>query len=130
MITVGPSGPAPFQPLSSFAAHPLSFDSLMLTHEDLADIIAGMNELELSRFMEILALKLGASSDTLMLRLEDPGDKKIAVIKEIRDATGVKLIDAKNMTNSAPVNILAGPAWRVRDVAARLRQAGATVTVN
>lgn len=126
---MGPSGPAPFKPLGTFSGQ--MYERSVLTHQDLADIIAEMNEKDLAEFIKVLSERL--STGILMLTLIDPGPKKITIIKIIRDATGLKLVDAKKMVDVAmtgPVAVMAADAQTIRTVASRLRAEGATVTVS
>lgn len=62
--------------------------------------------------------------------LESAGDKKIAVIKEVRALTSLGLKEAKELVDSAPKALLEGVAKDAADKAAEaLEAAGATVTV-
>lgn len=64
----------------------------------------------------------------MLVRLEDPGKKKIAVIKEIRTYYGFSLKEAKEWSDKAPVKLPPiEPDNGVRLVSA-LRSVGATVT--
>ncbi|WP_427015316.1 50S ribosomal protein L7/L12 [Pseudarthrobacter sp. P1] len=62
--------------------------------------------------------------------LEAAGDKKIAVIKEVRAITSLGLKEAKDVVDSAPKAVLEGVTKEAADKAkAQLEEAGATVTV-
>jgi large subunit ribosomal protein L7/L12 len=62
--------------------------------------------------------------------LKAAGDKKIAVIKEVRAATGVGLKEAKAMVDAAPKAIKEGLSQEEADeLAKKLEEAGATVEV-
>ncbi|WP_125610331.1 50S ribosomal protein L7/L12 [Specibacter cremeus] len=62
--------------------------------------------------------------------LEAAGDKKIAVIKEVRALTSLGLKEAKDLVDSAPKAILEGAAKDVAEKAKEaLEAAGATVTL-
>ena len=62
--------------------------------------------------------------------LESFGDKKIAVIKEVRGLTSLGLGEAKSLVESAPKAVLEGVNKETADKAkATLEGAGATVTV-
>ena len=62
--------------------------------------------------------------------LESAGDKKIAVIKEVRAITSLGLKEAKELVDGAPKALLEGVAKDAADKAAEaLEAAGATVTV-
>jgi large subunit ribosomal protein L7/L12 len=64
------------------------------------------------------------------VELTAAGDKKIAVIKEVRALTGLGLAEAKGKVDSAPVVILEGAKKEDADKAKEtLEAAGATVTL-
>ena len=62
--------------------------------------------------------------------LESAGDKKIAVIKEVRAITSLGLKEAKDLVDGAPKAVLEGATKEAAEKAkAQLEEAGATVTV-
>ncbi|MGL3806760.1 50S ribosomal protein L7/L12 [Paeniglutamicibacter sp. R2-26] len=62
--------------------------------------------------------------------LESAGDKKIAVIKEVRAITSLGLKEAKEVVDSAPKAVLEGATKEAAEKAKEaLEAAGATVTV-
>ena len=62
--------------------------------------------------------------------LESFGDKKIAVIKVVRTATGLGLKEAKDMVESAPGKVKEGVSKEdAEKVKADLEEAGATVSI-
>jgi large subunit ribosomal protein L7/L12 len=62
--------------------------------------------------------------------LKDAGANKINVIKAVREVTTLGLKEAKDLVESAPVNVKEGIAKAEADaVAAKLKEAGATVEV-
>jgi large subunit ribosomal protein L7/L12 len=62
--------------------------------------------------------------------LEAAGDKKIAVIKEVRALTSLGLKEAKDLVDSAPKAVLEGATKEAADKAKEtLEAAGATVTL-
>ncbi|MGP5163498.1 50S ribosomal protein L7/L12 [Arthrobacter rhombi] len=62
--------------------------------------------------------------------LEGPGDKKIAVIKEVRALTSLGLKEAKDLVDGAPKAVLEGASKDAADKAKEaLEAAGATVTL-
>ena len=62
--------------------------------------------------------------------LEGFGDKKIPVIKVVRELTGLGLKEAKDVVEGAPKPVLEGVAKDKADEAkAKLEDAGATVSV-
>ncbi len=62
--------------------------------------------------------------------LKAAGDKKIAVIKEVRAATGLGLKDAKALVDEAPKAVKEGLSKEeADDLAKKLEEAGATIEV-
>ncbi|HXK34573.1 MAG TPA: 50S ribosomal protein L7/L12 [Dehalococcoidia bacterium] len=62
--------------------------------------------------------------------LKDAGANKINVIKAVREVTTLGLKEAKDLVESAPVNVKEGVAKdEAESVAAKLKEAGATVEV-
>ncbi|MGP0221829.1 MULTISPECIES: 50S ribosomal protein L7/L12 [unclassified Paenarthrobacter] len=62
--------------------------------------------------------------------LEAAGDKKIAVIKEVRAITSLGLKEAKDLVDGAPKAVLEGANKEAAEKAkAQLEEAGATVTI-
>ena len=62
--------------------------------------------------------------------LESAGDKKIQVIKVVRELTSLGLGDAKGLVDGAPKPVLEGaPKEAAEDAKAKLEDAGATVTL-
>lgn len=62
--------------------------------------------------------------------LESAGDKKIAVIKEVRALTSLGLKEAKDLVDSAPKGILEGASKEDAEKAKeQLEGAGATITL-
>ena len=56
------------------------------------------------------------------------GEKKIAVIKEVRSITGLGLKEAKGLVDSAPKEVKEGlPKEEAEQIKAKLEEAGATV---
>ena len=69
-------------------------------------------------------------SDKVDVILTSGGDKKIAVIKEVRALTSLGLKEAKDLVDGAPKAVLEAVAKDVADKAKeQLEGAGATVTV-
>jgi large subunit ribosomal protein L7/L12 len=68
--------------------------------------------------------------DSFDVILEAAGDKKIAVIKEVRALTSLGLKEAKDVVDSAPKAVLEGATKEAAEKAkAQLEEAGATVTL-
>ena len=71
-----------------------------------------------------------AEQDEFDVVLEAAGDKKIAVIKEVRALTSLGLKEAKDLVDGAPKAVLEGATKEAADKAkAALEEAGATVTL-
>jgi large subunit ribosomal protein L7/L12 len=68
--------------------------------------------------------------DSFDVVLESGGDKKIAVIKEVRAITNLGLTEAKALVDGAPKPVLEGAKKEDAEAAkAKLEEAGATVTL-
>ena len=60
--------------------------------------------------------------------LKDAGANKIAVIKVVREITGLGLVDAKNLVETADAVIKENvPTEQAKEIEAKLKEAGATV---
>lgn len=60
--------------------------------------------------------------------LKDAGANKIAVIKVVRELTGLGLVDAKNLVETAGATIKENvPTEQAKEIEAKLKEAGATV---
>ena len=68
--------------------------------------------------------------DTFDVIIDNAGDKKIQVIKEVRTLTNLGLGEAKALVDGAPSTVLEGANKETADKAkAALEEAGATVTL-
>ncbi len=119
--------------------------------QDVIDFIANMSVLDLSEMVKELEDKFGvsAAAPVAMMAAGGPagdagaaaeektefdvvlisaGDKKIAVIKEVRAITGLGLKEAKGVVDSAPKAIKEGLAKdEAEKIQAQLEEAGAQV---
>ena len=60
--------------------------------------------------------------------LEDAGANKIAVIKLVREITGLGLVEAKNLVETAGAKVKENaPVAEAKEIEAKLKEAGATV---
>jgi len=122
-----------------------------VTKEDVVEFIANMSVLELSELVKELEEKFGVSAAAPMAMamaapvageaaaeeqtefdvvLEAAGDKKIAVIKEVRSITGLGLKEAKALVDGAPKAVKEGIAKEEAEkVKEQLESAGAQVSV-
>jgi large subunit ribosomal protein L7/L12 len=120
-------------------------------HEELLDTIGNMTVLELSEFVEAfkekfnvqamaapVAMAAGADAgaavaeekDEFDVVLESAGDKKIQVIKVVREITGLGLKEAKDLVDGAPgtVKEAVGKA-DAEQIKAKLEEVGAAVAL-
>ncbi|MBW9092403.1 50S ribosomal protein L7/L12 [Microbacterium jejuense] len=123
-----------------------------LTTEELLEQFAGLTLVELSEFVKAFEEKFevtaaapvavagaggaGAEAaaeeekDSFDVILEAAGDKKIQVIKTVRELTSLGLGEAKALVDGAPSPVLEGANKETADKAkAALEEAGATVTL-
>jgi large subunit ribosomal protein L7/L12 len=72
----------------------------------------------------------GDEQSTFTVVLESPGDKKIQVIKVVRQVTGLGLKEAKDLVDGAPGNVKEGAQKDEADkIKADLEEAGASVSL-
>ena len=76
------------------------------------------------------AADAGAAKDSFDVELTSAGDKKVAVIKAVREVTGLGLKEAKALVDGAPANVKEGVATaEAEEIKAKLEEAGASVTL-
>ena len=76
------------------------------------------------------AADAGASKDSFDVELTAAGDKKVGVIKVVREITGLGLKEAKELVDGAPGVIKEGvPTAEAEEIKAKLEEAGASVTL-
>ena len=72
----------------------------------------------------------GAAKDSFDVELTSAGDKKVAVIKVVREITGEVLKEAKAIVDGAPSDLKEGvAAAEAEELKAKLEEAGASVTL-
>jgi large subunit ribosomal protein L7/L12 len=122
-----------------------------ITKEDVIEFIANMSVLELSEMVKEMEEKFGVSAaapvammaagpageagagaaeekNEFDVVLIAAGDKKIAVIKEVRAITGLGLKEAKALVDEAPKPVKEGvPKEEAEKIKAQLEEAGAQV---
>jgi len=122
-----------------------------LTKDELITAIETMSVLELSELVSALEEKFGVSAaapvavaaagapaaggeaaaeakDAFDVVLTSAGDKKIQVIKAVREITGLGLKEAKDLVEAAPKAVKEGAATaEAEELKAKLEEAGATV---
>lgn len=123
-----------------------------VTKDDVVEFIANMSVLELSEFVKELEEKFGVSAAAPVavavagadsgaaaeaeektefdVILDSCGDKKIAVIKEVRTITGLGLKEAKALVDGAPKPVKEGIAKEEAEkIKEQLEGAGAQVSL-
>lgn len=123
-----------------------------LTTEELLDAFKELTLIELSEFVKAFeetfdvtaaapvavaaapaaggAAEAAEEKDEFDVILESPGDKKIQVIKAVRELTSLGLGEAKALVDGAPKPVLEGANKDAAEKAkAALEEAGASVTV-
>jgi len=123
-----------------------------ITKADVIEFIANMSVLELSEMVKEMEEKFGVSAaapvammaagpageaggaeaaeekNEFDIILTTAGDKKIAVIKEVRAITGLGLKEAKALVDEAPKPVKEGvPKEEAEKIKAQLEEAGAQV---
>ena len=123
----------------------------MANQEELLEAIGGMTVLELSEFVDAFKEKFNVTAvaapvavaggaaaggdaggaeakDEFDVVLAGVGDKKIQVIKVVRELTGLGLKAAKDVVDGAPSNVKEGATQEEADeMKAKLEEVGATV---
>ena len=91
-----------------------------MTKEEIMEAIENMTVLELSELVKAMEEKFGVSAAV--------GDKKINVIKAVREATGLGLKEAKALVDGAPAAVKENVAKaEAEELKKKLEEAGATV---
>ena len=120
-----------------------------MTKEEIMQAIEGMTVLELSELVKAMEEKFGVSAAApvavaaagaapaaaageekteFTVVLASAGDKKINVIKAVREATGLGLKEAKELVDGAPAPIKENIAKaEAEELKKKLEEAGATV---
>ncbi|CVM02240.1 50S ribosomal protein L7/L12 [Streptococcus pneumoniae] len=76
------------------------------------------------------AAAAGAAKDSFDVELTSAGDKKVGVIKVVREITGLGLKEAKELVDGAPALVKEGVATaEAEEIKAKLEEAGASVTL-
>src|SRR3989338_11099138 len=127
----------------------------MATKDEMIEQIAKMSVLELSELVKAIEEKFGASAavavaaapaaggaaagaaagaeektDFTVVLASAPADKKIPIIKVVREITGQGLKEAKDLVEGAPKNVKeAIPKAQAEELKKKLTDAGATVEV-
>ncbi|HEW8355537.1 TPA: 50S ribosomal protein L7/L12 [Streptococcus pneumoniae] len=76
------------------------------------------------------AADAGAAKDSFDVELTSAGDKKVGVIKVVREITGLGLKEAKELVDGAPALVKESVATaEAEEIKAKLEEAGASVTL-
>lgn len=123
---------------------------MAINQEELLETIGGMTVLELSEFVDLFKEKFNVTAavaaapaaaaagadaaaeeqDEFDVVLEGIGDKKIQVIKVVREVTSLGLKEAKDLVDNAPSNVKeAVTKEEAEQVKAKLEEVGAAVTL-
>jgi large subunit ribosomal protein L7/L12 len=124
---------------------------MAVNQEELLETIGGMTVLELSEFVDAFKEKFNVTAvavapaagagapagadaveeqDEFDVVLEGIGDKKIQVIKVVREVTSLGLKEAKDLVDSAPSTVREGLSKdEAEQVKAKLEEQGATVAL-
>ena len=115
---------------------------------EILEIVKGMSVLELSELVKAFEEEFGVSAAAPMAMaapaaaaapvevektefnvvLVSAGDKKIQVIKAVKEVTGLSLTDAKNLVDAAPKAVKEGlPKKDAEELKAKLEEAGAGI---
>ena len=123
---------------------------MALTKEEILDAIASMTVLEVSELIKMMEEKFGVSAAAAAVAVAGPaaggaaaaaeektefdvvlaevGSNKIAVIKAVRELTGLGLKEAKDMVEGAPKAVKEGlPKADAEEAKKKLEAAGAKV---
>ena len=118
-----------------------------MTKEEIMEAIENMTVLELSELVKAMEEKFGVSAaapvavaaaggaaaaaeekDEFNVVLASAGDKKINVIKAVREATGLGLKEAKELVDGAPAAVKENVAKaEAEELKKKLEEAGASV---
>ncbi len=128
---------------------------MAMTKEEIIDVIGGMTVLELSELVKAMEEKFGVSAAAPVMVgggmpaagggesaaaaeektsfdviLSGAGDKKIQVIKVVRELTGLGLKEAKDLVDGAPKPVKEGVTKEEADkLKAKLEEAGGIIEV-
>ncbi|OGR81831.1 MAG: 50S ribosomal protein L7/L12 [Elusimicrobia bacterium RIFCSPLOWO2_01_FULL_64_13] len=128
----------------------------MPNKDEMIDAISKMSVIELSELVKAIEEKFGVSAAvaaapaaagaapaggaasggeektdfTVVLASAAPADKKIGVIKAVREITGLGLKEAKDLVEGAPKNVKEGvPKAQAEELKKKLSDVGATVEI-
>ena len=117
--------------------------------KDLVETVEKMNVMELAELVKVLEVKFGVSATAAAVvptdggtedeeeektsfdvELKEAGAQKIAVIKVVREVTGLGLKEAKDLVDAAPKTVKAGIAKaEAEEMKKKLEAAGAKADI-
>ncbi|MFY9493310.1 MAG: 50S ribosomal protein L7/L12 [Minisyncoccia bacterium] len=117
--------------------------------KDLVETVEKMNVMELAELVKVLEAKFGVSATAVAVvptnggtentaeektsfdvELKETGAQKIAVIKVVREVTGLGLKEAKDLVDGAPKTVKMGLAKpEAEEIKAKLEAAGAKAEI-
>ena len=120
---------------------------MSLTNEQILDAIAAKSVMEIVELISAMEEKFGVSAaalaaapaaggeaaaaeekDDFNVVITSAGDKKVAVIKVVREVTGLGLKEAKDLVEGAPQNVKEGVfKFEAEELKKKLEEAGASV---
>lgn len=120
---------------------------MSLTNEQILDAIATKSVMEIVELISAMEEKFGVSAaalaaapaaggetaaaeekDDFNVVITSAGDKKVAVIKVVREVTGLGLKEAKDLVEGAPQNVKEGVSKaEAEELKKKLEEAGASV---
>ena len=119
---------------------------MALTNQEILDAIAEKSVMEIVDLISAMEVKFGVSAaalaaapaaadapaaeekDDFNVVLTGAGDKKVAVIKAVREITGLGLKEAKDLVEGAPQTVKEGVAKaEAEELKKKLEEAGASV---
>ncbi|MDO4250549.1 MAG: 50S ribosomal protein L7/L12 [Moraxella sp.] len=120
---------------------------MSLTNEQILDAIAAKSVMEIVELISAMEEKFGVSAaalaaapaaagdapaaeekDDFNVVLTSAGDKKVGVIKVVREITGLGLKEAKDLVEGAPQNVKEGVSKaEAEELKKKLEEAGASV---
>jgi large subunit ribosomal protein L7/L12 len=118
-----------------------------LSHEDILAYLEEATILELNDFVKAIEEKFGvtaaapvavaavaeavdAAPTSVTVMLESAGDSKVGVIKVVREITGLGLVDAKKLVDSAPSAIKENISVdEAEEIKKKLMEAGAAIAI-
>ena len=124
---------------------------MALTNEEILDAIASKTVLEISELIKMMEEKFGVTATAAVavagpaagaaaapaeeksefdVVLAEVGSNKIAVIKVVREVTGLGLKEAKDLVEGAPQNVKENLSKQeAEEIKKKLEEAGATVQI-